>query len=494
MQNTQVTFDSAQALPQIAKTNNTTENPHAEIQQGDEVATTFDRQHNQITVVRRRGTDYRYSPGIDTFPAESYALLGDANGKGILLATDLDDLFNIHSLNLGQAATIAPINSQDAFAVAKALKEKWPEKAIQVLARSSSRGEANMLTEFLGVKALFPLPEFLGWDSYIAAEGADLVSARIINRHEASNISEKFSVTEEQVASISNQGVIFENLIISQHITVMCAAPNAGKTTIMNWVASQVSDQVDVTYINVDCSGADLKDYYDFAAEHRFNLVNFDVSGISQEELLNSLSNERSLESQLYVFDTLKSFADLMNKASTKAFMKKMRQYCNLGATVVLLAHTNKHTNSDGTPVFEGVGDVRADCDELIYLIPDNQPDGSKIVTTLPDKVRGKISPVTFKIFPDRHVTLTDYIDPMQSQREKQDLDLLTMISKYLESGPANQSQIIAHCHPAGFSKHAVMRVLKEYKGGNSPRWTVESGRKNAHLYSATALPKEETA
>ena len=77
------------------------------------------------------------------------------------------------------------------------------------------------------------------------------------------------------------------------------------------------------------------------------------------------------LDGWVIIFDTLKKCGDLMSKKGTADLMQFFRNLSGLGATVVLLAHTNKH-KQDGKFVFEGVGDIRNDCDDMVFLVVDD--------------------------------------------------------------------------------------------------------------------------
>jgi hypothetical protein len=86
-----------------------------------------------------------------------------------------------------------------------------------------------------------------------------------------------------------------------------------------------------------------------------------------------SLTNS-DLSKSVIVLDTLKKFGDMMNKSKSKLFNSLLRTLTTKGITVVCLAHTNKHDDKDGKPIFEGTGDLRNDFDELIKLFT---PDGA---------------------------------------------------------------------------------------------------------------------
>jgi hypothetical protein len=149
-----------------------------------------------------------------------------------------------------------------------------------------------------------------------------------------------------------------------------------------------------------------------------------------------------------------------------------------------LLAHTNKHKDKDGLPIFEGVGDIRNDTDELIFLIPESNSDGSKTVSTLPDKKRGPIDPITFQISPNREVSLTDYVDLRKKLRREADAEGIKGIREAIRSGAETQKDIIKMCQEKEIGKRTTLAVLERYDSGDEQLWTKVKGSNNSWRYT----------
>ena len=149
--------------------------------------------------------------------------------------------------------------------------------------------------------------------------------------------------------------------------------------------------------------------------------------------------------------------------------------------TVICLAHTNKYKDAEGKPVFEGTGDIRADADELLYLIPQKHPDGSLTVSTVPDKVRSDFEPITFRITSDRRVEhVAEYVDTAAEraaqQQYEQDAPDISVILDCLEAGKTKQSDVIEHCRAHRISKRTALRLLKLYATGDRQQWESQRG------------------
>jgi hypothetical protein len=221
-------------------------------------------------------------------------------------------------------------------------------------------------------------------------------------------------VTEEIVKNIADAKFAWRQLIPEGHMIVICSKANGGKTTLMVHIAGDMArDGYRVMYINADASASDIKDYKHHAMEYGYALINPDLTNgtadrVTEELRLISLA-DGDFSKVVIILDTLKKFGDMMNKAKLKQFNSLLRTLTAKGITVICLAHTNKHDDKDGKPIFEGTGDIRNDFDELIYLIPIKNPDGTTTVSTLKDKTRAAIRDESFIITADREVKLLEH-------------------------------------------------------------------------------------
>ena len=303
-----------------------------------------------------------------------------------------------------------------------------------------------------------------------------------------------FTMTQDEINQIADPSWVYENLIIEGHISAWVAESNGGKTAIAEYVAGQLSEEYKVYYVNSDVSGTDSKRAYQKAEEGGYTLLLPDMRvGLSMNDVVDHLEQLANsgymLTKQIWIFDTLKKMTDVINKKSAKGLYSNLRAMSAKGATIVLLAHTNKYKDKNGKPIYEGTGDLRADIDEMIYLIPLKCPDGSITVSTQPDKVRGSFEPLTFEITPDREVRPCDEFVDIQKQRKeasqkRADQPIVELIQECCREKPINTTEILKYCQvEAGISKNKVYPVLRRYKG---VYWSVEErGEHNEKVYSA---------
>ena len=211
----------------------------------------------------------------------------------------------------------------------------------------------------------------------------------------------RWVVTAEQVHTMKQTRIIWRDLIAMSHLAGWCGPANSGKTQVAKKAAAELARDFTVLFFQEDASAGDLPALHEHAKEHGYHLLNSTLAGSSPEEQIKALRalarDGADLSNYVFFFDTLKKYADLMSKGGTRNFFQLMRAMTQRGATVVLLCHTNKHRGPDGKLIFEGVGDVRNDVDELLYLESTPKADDGTVTMTLkPDKVRCVIRETTF--------------------------------------------------------------------------------------------------
>lgn len=285
-----------------------------------------------------------------------------------------------------------------------------------------------------------------------------------------------FLVTEEKVQAMTDTKMIWKNLIASSHICIWAAPGNGGKTTLAKLAAAECAAKgYQVIYFQEDASAGDLPGLFEHAKKHGYELLNSTLANAGPEdqiELLQELVDEGvDLSNTVMFFDTLKKYNDLMSKGDSRKFFQLMRSLTINGCTIVALGHTNKNKNSDGQLVFEGVGDVRNDVDELFYI--DSVKDHLKGIATLTfriDKTRCKAVPLTFElelstleIRPLPKVVDIKEIQKRKEQLEK-DADAIKTIKQCISAGEMKKTELIALVvEQSGIGRRHIVQVVDRY-------------------------------
>lgn len=322
-----------------------------------------------------------------------------------------------------------------------------------------------------------------------------------------------FAMKDEYVEKLGKERFLFKDLLIGNHILTMIAMPGGGKTTFFFYHVSPALAEagLKVWYCDFDSPASDHKRMKDTADRHGFTLLNPDtVPGADMGQLLDTLreiaDSSADLAGWVFVVDTLKKVADLMSKGSIKSFYMLARKLCNLGATVVLLAHANKFRDKEGNLVFEGCGDVRSDTDELIFLERVTNPNGGIDVSTICDpdrgaKVRGIFKPFSFHVSESREITFYENPLPIIDHNSTAtpratDDEILTAIKKYLfgQTEPVAQKQLVQHAADiTGSGEKRVRQILvrnaeaRDSMHHSGMAFLYSVGPRNSHSYE---LPK----
>jgi hypothetical protein len=316
----------------------------------------------------------------------------------------------------------------------------------------------------------------------------DYVSRIESNRPDMSWAND-YILSEDDADKMTNPDWIYKNLIIQGHVLAVPAPANGGKTTLFLYIAGKIAKDCQVFYVNADVSGGDAKEMVYEAKAMGFTLMLPDMkAGLSMDDVVLKLiamnESDADYSGIVFIFDTLKKMTDVISKGKSKELYKTLRGLSAKGMTVILLCHTNKYNDAEGKPIFEGTGDLRTDVDELIYLMPKKNEDGSMTVSTEPDKVRGTFEPITFEISPDREVTALDtFVDvasikQVEAQREK-DATVIEAITEAIQKNNNRQTEIVDWCrehHEIG--RRSTEAVLRRYLSGNK-LWSRKRGFQN---------------
>lgn len=288
----------------------------------------------------------------------------------------------------------------------------------------------------------------------------------------------RFVLTDEQVEKMQQTRIISRGVIAHQHLLALLGPAGSGKTAVATSVFAQdLAQRYSVMYFQEDASAGDLPRLQEHARAYGYQLLNSTLAGSNTDEQVAALRNlaasDVDLSSVVMIFDTLKKFTDLMSKGGTRAFFTLMRSLTQRGATVLLLGHTNKHRGPDGKLVFEGVGDVRNDVDELFYIeAGDKDADGTVILTIKPDKARCVVREVSFKLDTTtmQAEQLPQPVDvaaiAANRRQREQDAELIDAIRAALAGGGLLHTELIKRvCADTSRSRNVVAQVVNRYLG-----------------------------
>jgi hypothetical protein len=180
----------------------------------------------------------------------------------------------------------------------------------------------------------------------------------------------KGSSTEMEKKMLVDKFVLGRIAILGQ-ATVIYAKPNTGKTLLalnllIEVIGASRVEGADVFYVNADDTFRGLVEKTKLAEQYGFHMLAPGHNGFNTKLFvgyLQTMIKENSASGKIIVLDTLKKFADLMDKKTSSEFMRVGRAFVSNGGTLILLAHTNKNRDSEGKVIFGGTSDIVDDVD-----------------------------------------------------------------------------------------------------------------------------------
>jgi hypothetical protein len=404
--------------------------------------------------------------GTDTFLAPS--LIDDLRSALAHMAPDDRDLWQ----RMGHALKTIGNAGLDLWL-------EWSSKSDKYdLAKELKTWESFKPTN-TGYQAVFAEASRQGWINPLSSNSTVIAEVKKVSPIKAgtdiSSLFQSLTLNKEDVSTMAEAEFLIPNMIVRGHLLSYMSPGNGGKTTIFVYLCEKLAEQgLNVLYINVDGSPADLKRHYEHASVHGYKVIAPDAkTGKSTEDVLAIFEaiamGEARCDDVVIVIDTLKKFLDVINKQHSKKFYKMLRAITVKGATICLLGHTNKYAGEDGKTIYEGTGDTRNDVDELIYL--DSCPNTYKNtleVTTRPDKVRAEFHPRSFIIqLPDRQVTESPSPINILANEDKKMLELM---NEAIGSGLHSQQDIVAYVESR--TSHSTKKIrtrLIKFSQNNPP-------------------------
>lgn len=337
----------------------------------------------------------------------------------------------------------------------------------------------------------------------------------------------RFSITgasEQLREKMLADRFVLEGIAILGQWTTIYGSPNSGKTLITNWLLRESikSGQIEsdsVFYINADDHFRGLVEKTELAEDWCMHVIaphhnDFAVNQIP--DLMTEMARDGSASGIIFVLDTLKKFTDLMDKRAASDFGKAARGFVSAGGTLIALAHTNKHKNSEGKTVYSGTSDIVDDSD-CCYLIDkisatETSIDTVHTVEFRNIKMRGDVEPSIG--FSYRRKAGQSYIELLNSVERigDDDVEKLKSFAEAQEQLASDDPIIIAVCSLIAEGVNTKDQLIKNAKArtqastrqirevldrltGDSymlgDRWTTQRGAHNRHQYAVLEAPSQ---
>lgn len=315
---------------------------------------------------------------------------------------------------------------------------------------------------------------------------------------------------EELEAEMVKAEPLLGSFILKGHMTIIYAEPNTGKTLLMmacglEAIRSGRIEPSDLYYINADdnSEGAFVKGrLLDDVGAHMLLPGRRGFEAGKLVEKMKQAVAEGTARGTCLIIDTAKKFVNLMDKKDSSFFAQFCRAYVMAGGTVVLIGHTTKTPNADGSPRYQGTTDFREDCDAVYFAQPLVPKAGGneKLIKLTRNKSRGPNPDEVAYVFcsdPDisyeekvasvRSIDPEDLDDYVAEKEKVNDPNVMDAIAKLIAGGCSEGKMNLAKAaaEKSGVSHAAAIGVLERYTGSvrNVHLWDYTTGRHGRRTY-----------
>jgi RecA-family ATPase len=305
---------------------------------------------------------------------------------------------------------------------------------------------------------------------------------------------------------------ILGRMAILGQITVMYAKPGAGKTLITMWlliksIKEKNINPGDVYYVNADDTHKGLTYKLSLAEQYGFQMLAPGYNGFKAEMLsvaLEEMVKNDTARGKIIILDTLKKFTDIMNKTAATKFTDISRQFGSKGGSVIMLAHVNKHTDSEGKVIYSGTSDIVDDADCCYTLEVIEEEGDTKVVEFINLKDRGDVvKKAQFSYSNEVGKTYKELLDSVKeldseessqiaeriATRGRQDKNctVIEAITMAINNGCNTKTELVKTVQEeTGKSKNQIIKVLDDHTGTDPQKgrlWSLKIGDKNCHIY-----------
>lgn len=321
---------------------------------------------------------------------------------------------------------------------------------------------------------------------------------------------DQYSLLDVDLGDVVHSSPLLGRAILKGQATVMYAAPGTGKTLLSLHLVTDASkreviDALRTYVVNADDSGEGVQVKNDILAEYDIHMLVPGLQGFDTHKLTTSMQqmiDRDQCRDVLIIVDTLKKFADLMDKKNAAGFGDLVRRFVLKGGTFLALAHTRKNEGNEGQLVYSGTTDIVEDFDAACLLVPleERGANGEKLVQFQFFKRRGPNADETYAYNDDQEL---DYLDKFASVRlvestelheqndhlqYRTDEPLIEAIRSAMVSGTKQKMALVRQvCETTEASRQNVITVLQRHTTTDRKigLWFFTVGAKGAKLYEA---------
>jgi hypothetical protein len=290
--------------------------------------------------------------------------------------------------------------------------------------------------------------------------------------------------------------------------TIFYAAPNTGKTLINLKLLTESIEAGrvlpnNVFYLNMDDDSKGLVEKLKIAEEYGLHMLAEGYNGFTAKAFLNEirdLIDKNQCNGIIIILDTIKKFVDLMNKSQCRDYNLILGQFVIKGGSLVALAHTNKNSRSDGSPVHAGTTDMLEDF-SCAYTLREISEKYSREKIVLFEKLKGRggvANNACYSYLNGQEICYNEMFlsvqeaDPERAASIEQaaamqaDEDVIKAVIARINEGVNTKMRLAnAAAKHSGASKRSVLRLIEKYTGTDPKqhRWYFVRGERGKQIF-----------
>lgn len=314
----------------------------------------------------------------------------------------------------------------------------------------------------------------------------------------------------ELAQQLEDEVFVLDPIALRGQATAIYAPPNAGKTliTLKLLIGSITTGRIqgdNVFYINVDDTLRGLTEKLAIAEEYGFHMIGDGHRGFAPSnftDILTRVCETGQARGTIVVLDTLKKFADLMDKRRASAFTALARKFVMEGGTLIGLAHVNKKRGEDGKLIHAGTTDLidDLDCAYVMDVRSHDKDTGLKTVEFINKKRRGSVEDTAVFSYRvggdgDTYEDMLDSVRPiMESEaatakleaEAKDDDNYIQVVEARIREGGAMKKDLIrALQQNTILSKNKAIELIDKYSRPDSIKrlWGYSTVERGGHVF-----------
>ena len=298
---------------------------------------------------------------------------------------------------------------------------------------------------------------------------------------------------------------VLQGIALLAQFTLLFGPPNIGKTLLLLMMLKEAIkagwiDPDKAIYVNEDDNLNGLITKNEIAEQLGIHMLSSGYRDFQRKDLgklLQELMDNSNCAGVVLILDTAKKFVNVMDKAKSSAFANLLRQFVKMGGTVILLAHTNKRPNKDGTNIPGGTSDLLDDADAgyVLNIVENDDYRKRRVVEFTEVKSRGGQEHCnTFQYSTAKGISYQQRLDSVERltderqqaieserllQADQAAIDAITLL---IQGGTNTKMDIVKNAAlTAGISQAQVKTILDRY---NDHLWTFRTAERGKQIFT----------